>query len=115
GDTGSGLYRIQPEASGQVDVYCEMQTDGGGWTRIGHFNQATTSYSSAPSNTAPTTNWQMPPALVKNFNQAEKLVKFPTLSAWTRFPNVGSAVVATAGSYSAHPTTQLSYRWSHPS
>jgi hypothetical protein len=33
GDTGSGIYRVQPSGAA-VDVYCDMVTDGGGWARV---------------------------------------------------------------------------------
>ncbi len=33
GDTGDGIYRIDP-AGTPVDVYCDMSSDGGGWTLV---------------------------------------------------------------------------------
>jgi len=31
-DSTSGIYRIYPNNSDVIDVYCDMDTDGGGWT-----------------------------------------------------------------------------------
>ena len=32
GQTQSGVYSIDPDSKGSFDVYCDMRTDGGGWT-----------------------------------------------------------------------------------
>src|SRR5690606_18911791 len=34
GAVGSGLYRINPAGSEPFDAYCDMTSDGGGWTRV---------------------------------------------------------------------------------
>ena len=32
GHTQSGLYSVNPDGRGHFTVYCDMHTDGGGWT-----------------------------------------------------------------------------------
>lgn len=34
GATGDGLYRIAPNGQAPFDAYCDMSSEGGGWTRI---------------------------------------------------------------------------------
>ncbi len=34
GDVGDGLYTVQPDGFTEVDVYCDMSTDDGGWTLV---------------------------------------------------------------------------------
>lgn len=32
GNTDSKVYQIYPQGSGELDVFCDQHTDGGGWT-----------------------------------------------------------------------------------
>ncbi|CAB5514510.1 hypothetical protein LMG26857_03569 [Achromobacter anxifer] len=43
GSTGSGVYTVQPGAGGaRTEVYCDMESDGGGWTLVMNSGRNTT-------------------------------------------------------------------------
>ncbi len=73
-NSGSGAYNIDPEQDGStVTVYCDMNTDGGGWTLIAQNNQGSCPGS---KNSTPPTNlntgcqtWQVPTALANASTQ----------------------------------------------
>ncbi|MEG2278332.1 MAG: fibrinogen-like YCDxxxxGGGW domain-containing protein, partial [Odoribacter sp.] len=53
GKTGSGVYRIDPDGPGSMapfNVYCDMETDGGGWMLAGKFTNSDARYWSADKN-----------------------------------------------------------------
>lgn len=31
GNTQSGVYKVTPPGEAQIEVYCDMDTEGGGW------------------------------------------------------------------------------------
>ncbi len=43
--TRSGIYRIHPTATTSLLVYCDMTTDGGGWTRVAYLSAGSRSVS----------------------------------------------------------------------
>jgi hypothetical protein len=56
--TGDGTYWIDPTGSGAFTAYCDMTTDGGGWTRIANENYAV---DACPSGWTRTSSWCIRP------------------------------------------------------
>lgn len=42
---GDGVYSVDPDGNGAFDVYCDMTTDNGGWTRIAQLSSSPTGFS----------------------------------------------------------------------
>lgn len=64
GDTGNGVYRIQPPGAAPADAYCDMVSDGGGWTMVTS-RSGRTAASQSQGVPTPTSNSYLPADVVK--------------------------------------------------
>ena len=55
--TGSGYYIIEPEGSNPFEVYCDMETDGGGWTLVASFADGSQLSAAGSDNDDDTIDW----------------------------------------------------------
>jgi hypothetical protein len=46
GDTGSGIYRINPGGAGEFNAFCDMVNDGGGWTLVVNISSTSNAHGS---------------------------------------------------------------------
>jgi prepilin-type N-terminal cleavage/methylation domain-containing protein len=68
--TGSGIYTIDPDGSGgnaAFQAYCDMATDGGGWTYVARgINTTTAAYGAVQTNPATAISWHLSESAVRN-------------------------------------------------
>lgn len=64
GDTGNGVYRIQPPGAAPADTYCDMVSDGGGWTMVTS-RSGRTAILQAEGTPTPTSNNYLPADVAK--------------------------------------------------
>lgn len=104
---GTGLYMINPGGAGSIPAYCDMTTDGGGWTRILNHNYSDGVFASAAealnyNSTAPLAARYSIMGRVGGFYRSGKLelkINWPGSGStlrnwWTQTSNFTSAPIA---------------------
>jgi hypothetical protein len=84
GATGSGAYRIQPPGGDAITVYCDQETDNGGWTLV--MKQASGSGYGSPLSVAVWSGWGTPGVVL---NEADATLGDANMvnAAWSRTVN----------------------------
>lgn len=113
GDTGDGLYRIQPAGQTATTVYCDMTRDGGGWALVVKAQQN----SNAHANSAAVGTLTSPnQATVAKLSDAFITAIPKTMYRMTSASGTGSVYFDTSDAFAAtrQVANKASKTWSNP-
>lgn len=88
GATGDGVYRILMASGFTQDVYCDMTTEGGGWTFVTNASEPTTNFQKSAF-LQPSINFDISETL-KDWQYTKKLVKINNSRVLGVFSQYGS-------------------------